>query len=106
MKSFIVSMAVVTGLTLAGSAMSADMPAVAKKNGCASCHSIDKKVVGPAWQAVADKYKGDATAADKLSAKIAKGGSGVWGPVPMPAQPKLSDADNKELVAFILGLAK
>jgi cytochrome c len=106
MKSFIASMAVVTGLTFAGSAMSADMPAVAKKNGCASCHAIDKKVVGPAWQAVADKYKGDATAADKLSAKIAKGGSGVWGPVPMPAQPKLSEADNKELVAFILGLAK
>lgn len=106
MKSFILSMAVVTGLTIAGSAMSADMPDVAKKNGCASCHSIDKKVVGPAWQAVADKYKGDAGAADKLSAKIAKGGSGVWGPVPMPAQPKLSEADNKQLVAFILGLAK
>ena len=106
MKSFIVSIAVVTGLTLASSAMSADMPPVAKKNGCANCHSIDKKVVGPAWQAVADKYKGDAGAADKLSTKISKGGSGVWGPVPMPAQAKLSEADKKELVAFILGLAK
>ncbi len=103
MKSFVVSMAVVTGLTFAGSVMSADMPEVAKKNGCASCHSIDKKVVGPAWQAVADKYKGDATAADKLSAKISKGGSGVWGPVPMPAQPKLSEADKKELVCFHSG---
>jgi cytochrome c len=106
MKSFIASMAVVTGLSFAGSAMSADMPEVAKKNGCTGCHSIDKKLVGPAWQAVADKYKGDATASDKLSAKIAKGGSGVWGPIPMPAQPKLSEADNKQLVAFILGLAK
>jgi cytochrome c len=106
MKSFIVSIAVLTGLTFAGSAMSVDMPDVAKKNGCANCHKIDKKVVGPAWQAVADKYKGDAGAADKLDAKIAKGGSGVWGPVPMPAQPKLSDADRKELVGFILGLAK
>lgn len=106
MKSFIVSIAVVTGLTFAGSSMSADMPAVAKKNGCTSCHSIDKKVVGPAWQAVADKYKGDAGAKDKLSTKIAKGGSGVWGAVPMPAQPKLSDADRHELVEFILGLAK
>jgi len=106
MKSFIVSVAVVTSLMFAGSAMSADMPAVAKKNGCTSCHAIDKKVMGPAWQAVADKYKGDAGAADKLSAKISKGGSGVWGPVPMPAQPKLSDTDKKELIAFILGLAK
>ena len=106
MKSIIASMAVVAGLAFAGSAMSADMPAVAKKNGCANCHAIDKKVVGPAWQAVADKYKGDAGAADKLSTKIAKGGGGVWGAVPMPAQPKLSESDNKELVSFILGLAK
>jgi cytochrome c len=106
MKSIIVSIAVVAGLAFAGNSMSADMPAVAKKNGCTNCHSIDKKVVGPAWQEVANKYKGDAGAADKLSAKIAKGGSGVWGAVPMPAQPKLNEADNKELVAFILGLAK
>ena len=106
MKSLIVSIAVLTGLTFAGSAISADMPPLAKKNGCTSCHAIDKKVMGPAWQAVADKYKGDAGAADKLSTKIAKGGSGVWGPVPMPAQPKLSEADKKELITFILGLAK
>ncbi len=106
MKSIIVSIAVVSGMAFAGSAMSADMPPIAKKNGCANCHAIDKKLLGPAWQAVADKYKGDAGAADKLSAKISKGGSGVWGPVPMPAQPKLSEADKKELVDFILGLAK
>ena len=106
MKFIIVSIAAVTVLAFTSNSMSADMPPVAKKNGCASCHSIEKKLVGPAWQAVADKYKGDAGAADKLSAKIAKGGSGVWGPVPMPAQPKLSDSDKQELVAFILGLAK
>lgn len=106
MKIVMIGIAMVAGLTFAGSSMSADMPAVAKKNGCANCHAIDKKVVGPAWQAIADKYKGDATAADKLSTKIAKGGGGVWGPVPMPPQPKLGEADNKELVAFILGLAK
>jgi cytochrome c len=106
MKAMIVNMVVATGLMIAGSSMAADMPAIAKKNGCANCHSIDKKLVGPAWQAVADKYKGDATAADSLIAKIAKGGGGVWGAVPMPPQPKLNEADNKELVAFILGLAK
>jgi cytochrome c len=106
MKSIIVSIAAVAVLAFAGNSMSADMPPVAKKNGCTNCHSIDKKLVGPAWQAIADKYKGDAGAADKLGTKISKGGSGVWGPVPMPAQPKLSEADNKEMVAFILGLAK
>lgn len=106
MKPIFASIAVAAGLMFAGSSMSADMPAVAKKNGCASCHSIDKKLVGPAWKAVADKYKGDATAAANLSTKIAKGGGGVWGVVPMPPQPKLSDADRHELVEFILGLAK
>jgi len=106
MKSIIVSIAVAAGLTFAGSSMSADMPPLAKKNGCANCHAIDKEVVGPAWSAVAEKYEHDADAIAKLSAKIAKGGSGVWGSVPMPAQPKLSEADNKELVAFILRLAK
>jgi cytochrome c len=106
MKAIIVSMVAATGLMIAGGSMAADMPDLAKKNGCGNCHSIDKKVVGPAWQDVANKYKGDAGAADKLTAKISKGGSGVWGAVPMPAQAKLSEADNKELVKFILGLAK
>jgi cytochrome c len=106
MKAMIVSMVAATGLMIAGSAIAVDMPALAKKNGCTNCHSIDKKVVGPAWQAVADKYKSDAGAADRLSAKIANGGSGVWGAVAMPAQKKASEADIKELVAFILGLAK
>lgn len=106
MKSIIVSMFAAAGLMVAGGAMAVDMPAVAKKNFCTSCHAIDKKVLGPAWQAVADKYKGDASAHDKLSAKIAKGGSGVWGSMAMPAQPKVNEADMKELVGFILGLAK
>jgi cytochrome c len=106
MKALIVNMVAVTGLMIAGGVMAADMPALAKKSGCANCHSIDKKVVGPSWQDVANKYKGDAGAAAALSTKIVKGGSGVWGAVPMPAQPKLSDADTKELVGFILGLAK
>lgn len=95
-----------TGLMAAGSAQSADMPEVAKKNNCIACHAIDKKVIGPAWAEVAKKYKGDAGAAARLSAKIAKGGSGVWGTTPMPPNPKVSDADMKELVGFVLKLAK
>ena len=105
MKSIIVSIAAVAGLVFSGNSMSADMPPLAKKNGCTNCHSIDKKVVGPAWSAVAEKYEHDADATAKLSAKIAKGGGGVWGATPMPAQ-KASEADIKELVAFILGLKK
>jgi len=106
MKSIIISLVATAGLVVAGSALAADMPAVAKKNNCTACHAIDKKVVGPAWMDVAKKYKGDATAGAKLSEKIAKGGSGVWGAMPMPANPKVTDAERKEIVDFILALAK
>jgi len=102
----ITTMILAAGLMVSGSALAEDMPATAKKNNCTACHAIDKKVVGPAWAEVAKKYKGDAGAADRLSAKIAKGGSGVWGSMAMPPNPKVSDADMKELVGFILGLAK
>ncbi len=105
MKSIIASMAVAAGLMVAGGAMAADMPAVAKKNNCTNCHTIDKKLVGPAWSDVAKKYKGDATAAAKLSDKVAKGGTGVWGAVPMPPNPQVNPADMKELIGFVLGLA-
>jgi len=108
MKSIIVSMTVAAGLMMAGSAMATDMPAVAKKNNCTACHAIDKKVVGPAWMDVAKKYKGDAGAEAKLITKVSKGGSGVWGSMPMPANDAAGkkQADMKELVQFILGLAK
>lgn len=107
MKSIIVSVAV-AGLMVAGSALAADMPVLAKKMNCAACHAIDKKVVGPAFQDIANKYKGDATAAEKLQVKISKGGSGAWGTMPMPANDAAGtkQAEIKELVAFILGLAK
>jgi len=106
MKSIIVSMVVAAGLMVAGSAMAVDMPAVAKKNNCTACHSIDKKIVGPSWMDVAKKYKGDAGAKAHLVTKFIKGGSGVWGAMPMPASPKLSEADAGELADFVLGLAK
>ena len=106
MKSIIVSMVAAAGLMVAGSVLAADMPDVAKKSNCTSCHAIDKKVVGPAWNDVSKEYKGDAGAAAHLDTVIAKGGKGVWGPMPMPANPKVSDADRKALVDFVLGLAK
>jgi cytochrome c len=73
-----------------------------KKSGCLACHSKDKKIVGPAYKDVAAKYKGDPGAAAKLVEKVKKGGQGVWGPVPMPPNPSVSDADLKTLVAYIL----
>ena len=77
-----------------------------KKDGCAACHAIDKKVIGPAYMDVAEKYRGDATAAGKLQEKVKKGGSGVWGPVPMPPNTQVSDGDIKTMVAYVLSLKK
>jgi cytochrome c len=88
------------GLLIAGQA-SAD-EALAKAKNCMSCHAIDKKVVGPSYKDVAKKYAGNAGAAATLEAKVKKGGSGVWGTVPMPPNPAVSDADIKKLVAWIL----
>ena len=105
MKSIIAGMAV-AGLMVAGSAMAAEMPALAKKMNCTACHTIDKKMVGPAWKDVAAKYKGDAKAHDALMVKVSKGGSGNWGTMPMPANDAAGtkQAEIKELVDFILAL--
>lgn len=77
---------------------------MAAKNGCTACHSVDNKLVGPAWKDVAVKYRGDKSASARLFAKIKNGGSGVWGPVPMPPNAQVSDADIKALVKWILAL--
>lgn len=89
------------GLLLSVGQAAAD-EATAKANGCTACHAMEKKVVGPAFKSIANKYKGDAAAAEKLAKEIRAGSKGVWGPVPMPAQAKISDADLKKVVAWIL----
>jgi cytochrome c len=85
---------------VAGNAM-ADQALATAKN-CMACHAVDKKLVGPAYKEVAAKYAGQKDAVDKLAAKIIKGGSGVWGPVPMPANTQVSDAEAKKLAAWVL----
>jgi cytochrome c len=89
-------------LSLAAAAPAMADEALAKANNCMACHAVDKKLVGPAYKEVAKKYAGDASAAAKLATKIMKGGSGVWGAVPMPANPKVSEADAKKLAAWVL----
>lgn len=79
---------------------------LAKKNSCLACHAVDKKLVGPAYQDVAKKYAGQADAEATVAKSIKAGGSGKWGPVPMPPQAQLSDADAKALAAWVLGGAK
>ena len=92
----------IAGLTATSAFANLDL---AKKNACTACHAVDKKMVGPSYQDVAKKYAGKMDAA-ALAKSIKAGGSGKWGPVPMPAQAALSDADAKTLAAWILSGAK
>ena len=78
--------------------------ALANKSGCLGCHAVATKLVGPAYKDVAAKYAGQADAQAILMQSIRNGGGGKWGELPMPAHPKLSDADLKKLTAWILGL--
>jgi cytochrome c len=80
--------------------------AMMKKDGCAACHSIDKKIVGPAYNEVAAKYKGDKNAQAALEKKVKEGGAGVWGQIPMPPNPQVPANDVKDLVTWILSLKK
>ena len=105
MKSIILAGAISAGLLVSGGAQAADAKAaeaLATKNACMACHAMDKKMVGPAYKEVAAKYAGQKDAVDKLAAKIIKGGSGVWGPVPMPANAQVNDAEAKKLAAWVL----
>jgi cytochrome c len=99
MKSLFV-LGIAIGVTVASPAFaSADL---AQKKNCMACHAVDKKVIGPSYKDVAAKYAGQKDAADKLAQKILKGGSGVWGAVPMPANPQVNDAEAKTLAAWVL----
>ena len=104
MKSIVVSVLIATAVLASAPAL-ANLQ-LAKKSNCMACHWVDKKLVGPAYQEVAKKYAGDKTAEAKLIDKVKKGGSGVWGPIPMPPNPQVSDADLKILVKWVLGGAK
>lgn len=87
-------------LTVAAPAM-ADLALATSKN-CMACHAVDKKLVGPSYKDVAAKHAGQKDAVDQLAVKIMKGSSGVYGPVPMPANAQVNEADAKKLAAWIL----
>jgi cytochrome c len=86
-------------------AHAADAPnglVIARSNACLGCHAIDRKLVGPSFLQIADKYKGDMQGPAKLSRKVKDGGAGVWGAIPMPAHPRMSDADIRTVVDWVL----
>jgi cytochrome c len=89
------------GLGLAAPAL-ADAQLARAKN-CMACHAVDKKLIGPSYKDVAAKYAGDRNAVAKLARKVRDGGVGVWGQIPMPANPQVSDEEATKLVNWILG---
>lgn len=105
-RNLVGKMVVLGSATLFAGAVYASPGELFKKNGCAACHAPAAKGVGPSLADIANKYKGQADAQAKLEKKVKAGGSGVWGPIPMPAQAQLSDADNKAIVQWILSGAK
>ena len=105
MKALMLTIALAGSMLVAGQANAEDAKALAQKSGCLACHSVDAKILGPGYKDVAAKYKGDKGAEAKLVAKVKAGGSGVWGPMPMPANsPQVHDDALKTIVHWILSL--
>ncbi len=99
MKSLLILIAATAAIVAGPAFANADL---AQKKNCMACHAIDKKLVGPSYKDVAAKYAGQADAVAKLSQKVIKGGSGVWGAVPMPANAQVTEAEAKTLVRWVL----
>jgi len=106
-NQFLFPLAAAVALLAASAAVQASTPldgaaatALAQRNACLACHAVDRRMVGPSYREIATKYKGMDVA--KLAASIRAGGSGKWGPVPMPPQPRLSEADSRILAAWVL----
>ena len=102
MKQFVIAALMLGAAASAHAVDAAKAQEIANKNACMGCHQVDKKLVGPSYKEVAAKYKGDKNALATLSKKVKSGGSGVWGPVPMPANTAISDADLKTVVEWVL----
>ncbi len=103
MKRVLSIMAAAAGLATISAPAMAD-EALAKSKNCMACHAADKKLVGPSYQDVAKKYAGNGGAVDMLAAKIVKGGAGVWGAIPMPANTQVNAAEAKQLATWVLSL--
>ena len=107
MKTLVTLLAAAAAATLAAGAHAADAKtgeALAKSSGCVACHTVDKKLVGPSYQQIAERYRKDKGAEASLIQKVKAGGKGVWGDIPMPPNAHVKDADIKTLVQWILSI--
>ena len=97
MKTLLITAAAIMAF---GAAQAADV----KSRGCMACHAVDKKLVGPSYQDIANKYRGQAGAAERLAQKIRAGGAGTWGPIPMPPHAHISETEAKQLAQWVLAV--
>jgi cytochrome c len=104
MKLSLIYAALVAAVLSAVAAPAMADAALATSKNCMACHAVDKKMVGPAYKDVAAKYSADPDAAKKLAVTIQKGSKGIWGPVPMPANPQVNEADAAKLAAWVMTL--
>ena len=102
MKRIVMTIATLAAMTAVAPAMADE--AMAKAKNCMACHAVDKKLVGPAYKDVAAKYGKEAGAVDKLAAKIQKGGSGVWGAIPMPPNANVNADEANKLATWVMSL--
>ncbi|HZS80311.1 MAG TPA: c-type cytochrome [Herbaspirillum sp.] len=101
MKRSLFIAALASGLPLQVFAQSTPADLARSKN-CLACHSVNAKIVGPAFKDVAQKYKNQKDVEDKLAQRVLKGSSGVWGAIPMPANAQVSEAEARMLVKWVL----
>jgi cytochrome c len=107
MKIIITFFAAIAVAAFAAGAHAADAKAgeaLAKSSGCLACHTVDKKLVGPSYKEIADRYRNDKKAEASLAQKVKAGGKGAWGDIPMPPNAHVKDADIKTLVKWILSV--
>lgn len=100
MKRIFAACGMAAALALTGAANASEK--LAQSAGCTTCHFVDKKLIGPSYKEVADKYRNDRSAEGALVKKVKAGGQGVWGAIPMPPNPHVKDEDIKALVVWIL----
>lgn len=95
---------IIAALLTSGAGAALANPELAQKKNCMTCHAVANKIVGPAFKDVAAKYATDKEAVKKLTEKVLKGGSGVWGPVPMPPNAQVNSAEAEALVKWLLSV--
>jgi cytochrome c len=102
MKRVIAACAMGAAMALCGAAQANEK--LAQASGCTTCHGIDKKVIGPAYKDVANKYRNDKSAQAALEKKVKAGTKGAWGDIPMPPNAHVKDEDIKTIVQWILAI--